>query len=63
LVLLHVVCHTGSRIALGVAWAVTTVTLLFAVLGLLTIGVAILPLGGLLAWACSATPRPGTAAV
>jgi hypothetical protein len=59
--LLHVACRGGSRLALVTAWTLAVLTLMFAVLGLLTIGIAILPLGVLLACACSATPVAGSA--
>ena len=55
--LLHAVCSTGSAVALNLAWTGTALVWVFAVLGLMTIGIAILPLGALLAWACDATPR------
>jgi hypothetical protein len=41
-------------------WTVTALTFVFAVLGLMTIGILIVPLSGLLLWACSATPRGGS---
>jgi hypothetical protein len=56
-VLLHVVCRTGSRTALAVAWALAGLTAVVAMLGVMTIGIFLAPLAVLLVYACSATPR------
>ena len=55
--LLHLVCRSGSRPALGAAWTLAILTALLAVLGAMTIGVFIAPLAILLVYACRATPR------
>jgi hypothetical protein len=55
--LLHLVCRSGSRPALAVAWTLAGLTALVAVLGAMTIGIFLVPLAALLVYACSATPR------
>lgn len=54
---------TGRRGYLGIAWALTSLLLAAALLALLTIGIVVLPVGGLLLLACVLASRPQPAPV